>query len=139
MRSMRLPLLLCAALSAAAPALAADHTLDLVDRIGKFQTFYAEATARPLAPDARFALWQKDYGIAAVPPGPDGDAMARQLVDAAWDKYPALIPQLPALLQADKGYAREAFDRVIAVNFRGAYLTCLAFTARQRKLILRIL
>jgi hypothetical protein len=90
----------------------AAHTLDIADRVGKFQTFYAEATAKPLDADARFALWQKDYGIAAVPPGPDGDAMARKLVDDAWPKYPALIPQLSAMEKQGEADANLAFDKI---------------------------
>src|ERR1700722_8570235 len=78
---------------------AASHVLDIDNRVPKFQTFYAHATKKPLAADARFALWQKEDGLAAVPPGPDGDKMARQLLDAAWDKYPALIPKLPKLTE----------------------------------------
>jgi hypothetical protein len=110
---------LCAAalLVSATGAQAADapHVLDIADRVGKFQTFYAEATAKPLDADARFALWQRDYGIAAVPPGPDGDAMARKLVDAAWPKYPALIPQLSGMEKQAEADANAAFDRINAL------------------------
>jgi predicted Zn-dependent protease DUF2268 len=97
---------------AAAPAFAADHTLDVTDRVAQFQTFYIEATRGALTGDARFALWQKEGGIAAVPPGPDGDAMARKLLDAAWDKYPALLPRLPTLTSQSELDAREAFVRI---------------------------
>jgi hypothetical protein len=103
------------ALILTSPAFAADHRLEIADRVGKFQAFYAEAAAAPLTPDARFALWQKDYGIAAVPPGPDGDAMARRLLDAAWDKYPALIAKLPDLARSSAAQAQDAFDRINAL------------------------
>ena len=103
---------LALAVFAAAPAFAADHTLDVSDRVDKFQTFFVDATRGALTGDARFALWQKEDGIAAVPPGPDGDAMARKLLDAAWDRYPALIPQLPALSTQAELDAREAFVRI---------------------------
>lgn len=103
-----------AALATIAAASAADatHVLDIDDRVGKFQTFYADATAKPVAPDARFALWQKEDGLAAVPPGPDGDAMARRLLDAAWDRYPALVPTLPSLTKTAEDAARMSFDRI---------------------------
>jgi hypothetical protein len=114
MRSI-VPLAAALVYLAAPPALAADHTLEIADRVAKFQAFYTEATAKPLDTDARFAFWQKDYGIAAVPPGPDGDAMARKLVDGAWDRYPALIPDLPALLKTDTDFAHDAFDRINAL------------------------
>jgi hypothetical protein len=98
--------------SIAANAADATHILDIDDRVGKFEMFYADATAKPIAPDARFQLWQKEDGLAAVPPGPDGDAMARQLLDAAWDKYPALVPTLPSLTKTAEDAARASFDRI---------------------------
>jgi hypothetical protein len=98
--------------SIAANAADATHVLDIDDRVGKFQTFYADATAKPIAPDARFQLWQKEDGLAAVPPGPDGDAMARQLLDAAWDRYPALMPTLPSLTKTAQDAARTSFDKI---------------------------
>jgi hypothetical protein len=98
--------------SIAASAADATHILDIDDRVGKFQTFYADAAARPIAPDARFQLWQKEDGLAAVPPGPDGDAMARQLLDAAWDRYPALVPTLPSLTKTAEDAARTSFDKI---------------------------
>jgi hypothetical protein len=118
----KLALVGAVAFACVSQAFAADaaHTLDVVDRVGKFRTFYDEATATPLAPDARFALWQKDYGIAAVPPGPDGTAMARQLVDGAWSGYPVLLPKLPALQSAAEADARAAFERVNALYETGA-------------------
>src|ERR1700688_4680251 len=81
----------------AADAADAAHSLEIANRVSKFQTFYAEAMVKPLDAEARWALWKKDYDIAAVPPGPDGDAMARRLLDGAWANYPTLIPKLPAL------------------------------------------
>jgi hypothetical protein len=97
------------------PLFAADtaHTLDLVERVSKFTAFYQEAQGTN--PDARWTLWQKDYGYAAVPPGPDGEKMARAGLDAAWDKYPALIAQLPQLQKNSEDTARLAFERVNAL------------------------
>ncbi len=105
------------ALAGFAPAFAADapHQLEIVDRVAKFQAFYAEATAATLTSDARFALWQKDYGIAAVPPGPEGDAMARRLVDGAWANYPALVPKLPDMLRGAAASANDSFARINAL------------------------
>src|SRR6185295_18963822 len=87
-----------------------DHTLDIVERVSKFLAFYAEAAGAD--PDARWALWQKDYGYAAVPPGPDGEKMARAGLDAAWDKYPAQLPQLPAMTKAATDTANDTFTRI---------------------------
>ena len=73
------------------------HSQEIVDRVARFKAFYAEAAATPLDEGARWALWKKEYGIAAVPPGPEGDKIARQLLHSAWAKYPALMPKIPAL------------------------------------------
>ncbi len=65
------------------PLLAAEHVLAIDNRVGKFQAFYASATTKTPDPDSRFKLWEKGDGLAAVPPGPDGDTMARQLFKIA--------------------------------------------------------
>jgi len=69
------------------------------DGVAKFERFYSLATASPISPDERWSLWQKDYGLAAVPPTPFGRTLARKQLDAAWDRYAALVPRLPALTQ----------------------------------------
>lgn len=109
--TLRLPLCAGALLLLASPAFAADHVLDIDNRVGKFETFYAHATAKPLDADARFKLWQTEDGLAAVPPGPDGDKMARKLLDDAWSRYPALVPKLPALEKAAEDTARAMFAK----------------------------
>ena len=76
-----------------------------------FEKFYTDATATPLSADARFALWEKEDGVAAVPPGPQGDALARKLLDAAWDKYPALVAKLPQLTAMARATAEAMFAR----------------------------
>ncbi len=88
------------------------HSLEIVDRVARFKAFYGEAAATPLDEGARWALWKKEYGIAAVPPGPDVDKMARQLLDSAWAKYPALMPKIPALQREADADAYEAFDKI---------------------------
>jgi hypothetical protein len=90
------------AIAAGSSVQAADaaHILDIEDRTGKFASFYAHARAKPMDADTRFKLWQDEDGLAAVPPGPDGDTMVRGLLDAAWDRYPALVPKVRALEKA---------------------------------------
>ncbi len=63
-------------------------TLDLTPR---FLTFYAAARHEP-NPEQRWVSWQTRYAFAAVPPTPAGQAMARQLLDAAWPHYEAALP-----------------------------------------------
>ena len=105
---------LAAALLSISAANAADaaHVLDIDNRVPKFETFYADAIARPVDADARFKLWQDEDGLAAVPPGPDGDTMARQLLDAAWPRYPALVPRLAALTRIAEEQGNASFDRI---------------------------
>lgn len=69
--------------------------LHVVDVSPRFLAFYDAARDEP-NPDVRFALWQRHYGFAAVPPGPRGEAMARDLLDAAWPRYRGALPIIRA-------------------------------------------
>lgn len=60
----------------------------------RFLDFYQ--AARDADPEARFAIWKARYGFAAVPPTPEGETMARRLLDAAWPKYQAALPTIEA-------------------------------------------
>lgn len=111
-------LLLSAVLSSAAPLRAANAThaprahhpsLAIDSRVAKFETFYSAATAKPRSETSRWKLWKADYGIAAVPPGPPGDVIARKELDAAWPRYRALVPRLPALTERASTRARALF------------------------------
>jgi len=83
------------------------HVLDIVNRVPRFERFYADA--KGLDEAARWTLWKKEYGIAAVPPTPQGDALARKQLDAAWSRYPALMPRLPELEAQAEERARALF------------------------------
>ncbi|HVV64543.1 MAG TPA: hypothetical protein VHC42_03675 [Rhizomicrobium sp.] len=96
-------------LGGAASASQAVPRLEIDNRAPKFEAFYAQAKSKP--EETRFELWRKDYGLAAVPPGPEGDEMARKLLDGAWEKYPALVPKLDALERAAEKVAREMFAK----------------------------
>ncbi|MGZ3276362.1 MAG: hypothetical protein ACXU8Z_21575 [Caulobacteraceae bacterium] len=61
-------------------------TVQVVDLSPRFLAFYDAAKGVPDAA-TRFKLWQELYGFAAVPPTPEGQAMARRLVDGAWPRY----------------------------------------------------
>lgn len=84
--------------------------IETVDLTPRFLNFYEQAASSAVDPDERWALWQRDYGFAAVPPTPAGQALARQWLDAAWDHYPAVLnrirsgaaslaPELPRMLK----------------------------------------
>ena len=42
----------------------------------------------------RWELWKKDYDFAAVPPTPEGEQMARKILDDAWPKYPGVLDRI---------------------------------------------
>jgi hypothetical protein len=81
----------------------------------KFLAFWRAATAEPLSADERFALWKKLDGFAAVPPTPEGDRIARKLLDAAWPKYPAAIPRIEKGAEGLEPAPQEALDRVASL------------------------
>ena len=70
-RLIRPALLAIALMYATPPLIAAErgHVLDIVDRVPKFKKFYDDAQG--LSEGARWTLWKKEYGIAAVPPTPE--------------------------------------------------------------------
>jgi hypothetical protein len=67
-------------------------SVQIIDLTQKFLKFYDSAAT--LDAEARWQLWKKIYGFAAVPPGPAGDKMARTLLDNAWPKYPGVIGRI---------------------------------------------
>ena len=90
----------------------AGHVLDIDNRVPKFEAFYSDATVKQIDADARWALWRKEYGLAAVPPGDEGQKIARGQLDAVWDRYPALLPKVDVLETDAESGAHEAFARV---------------------------
>src|SRR5690625_298982 len=70
--------------------------VDVVDLSPKFLAFYNEAIEQNLQADARRDMWRSMYGVAAVPPTPEGTRMAGQLLEAAWDKYPVVLERIKA-------------------------------------------
>ncbi|MBB5235780.1 hypothetical protein [Deinococcus budaensis] len=77
---------------------------ELLDLTPRFRTFHA--AAQGAEPERRWALWQDLYGVAAVPPTPQGQRLARELLDAAWDRYGKLPDDLSA--QARRLHSQDA-------------------------------
>jgi len=73
--------------SAPMPAL----NLTVKDLTPKFMTFFDEARRENASPERRWELWKKDYDFAAVPPTPQGEAMAKQMLTDAWPRYPGVV------------------------------------------------
>jgi hypothetical protein len=65
--------------------------LSVTDLSPKFLAFYEEAVKEKASGNARWELWNH---FAAVPPTPEGDKMARDLLDRAWDRYPSVLEQI---------------------------------------------
>lgn len=78
--------------TAAAPS--AEVSVTVKDLTPKFLTFYRDASKPGVTADERFRLWKADYGFAAVPPTPEGDAIARRLLESAWPKYPGVLQRI---------------------------------------------
>ncbi|MBR7552693.1 DUF2268 domain-containing putative Zn-dependent protease [Allobacillus sp. GCM10007491] len=55
--------------------------------IPKFITFYEKATKQKCTKEERWNLWKEHYNFAAIPPGPDGQTLAKELLEHAWDQY----------------------------------------------------
>jgi len=66
----------------------------VTDLSPRFLTFYDSATAANVDPSARWIMWKRLYGFAAVPPTPFGDTLARRLLDSAWTRYPASLQRI---------------------------------------------
>jgi hypothetical protein len=71
-------------------------SLEVKDLTPKFLNFYDAAVAEKADPERRWQLWQQYYGFAAVPPTPQGQVMARKMLDEAWPNYPKVIDQIRA-------------------------------------------
>lgn len=53
----------------------------------KFLSFYQKANKSGVDEEKRWTLWKEHYDFAAVPPGEEGQRIARNLLDAAWERY----------------------------------------------------
>lgn len=82
------------ALASSAASRAQKPTVEIIDKTPQFLHFYRTAVADKADPNTRWKLWKQLYGVAAVPPGPEGDEMARKMLDDAWNKYPAALPEI---------------------------------------------
>lgn len=69
-------------------------TISVTDLSPQFVAFYDEAVKEHASPDQRWELWKKMYHFAAVPPTPQGEKMARALLDKAWARYPSVLDRI---------------------------------------------
>lgn len=66
-------------------------TVTVDDLTPKFLKFYDAAKKENASPDRRWELWKELYDFAAVPPTPEGQKIARDLLDKAWPRYPDVL------------------------------------------------
>lgn len=64
------------------------------DLTPQFLAFYRTAERERADPDRRWELWKSMYHFAAVPPTPEGDNIARRLLDEAWPKYAGVLTRI---------------------------------------------
>ncbi|MFV3073130.1 hypothetical protein [Niveispirillum fermenti] len=69
-------------------------SVQVTDLSPRFLDFHGAAAG--LDGETRWALWQERYGFAAIPPTPEGMAIARRLLDEAWNRYPEAMPAIRA-------------------------------------------
>lgn len=61
--------------------------LKVINLVPKFCAFYEKAKDSSIDEETRWNLWKEHYNFAAVPPGEQGQQMARRLLANAWEKY----------------------------------------------------
>ena len=115
MKIFALAVALAVALPAAGACSGSPVTLRIKNDIPKFERFYRDASRPGVTEAQRWALWQKEYGMAAVPPTPDGEKLARTQLDAAWPKYKALMPALPQMTARATAGAKFAVQRIAGI------------------------
>jgi hypothetical protein len=123
-------------------------TVEVRDLSPRFLAFY-DAARDVRDPDARFKLWDELYGFAAVPPTPEGQAMARQLLDGAWPRYGEALdparagaagmqpPPLPILHRVAEVLGLAAPARMQLITYVGGF-EGNAFTFRGEVPVLAI-
>lgn len=118
-----------AAASVASAAPAAPITIKVQDLSPRFLDFYAAAQRENAAPDRRWELWKEKYRFAAVPPTPEGQKIARDLLDKAWARYPMAMEKIKAGVAGMSPQPQAAMDTVAALlrADKPATVTLVAF------------
>ena len=103
---------LLAFLFTSAPSKPGRINLEIVDKSQSFLQFYAAASKPGIDEAKRWALWQKMYHFAAVPPTPEGERMARSMLDQAWTRYAAALPVIRSGVAAIQPPPKQSLDEV---------------------------
>ena len=70
--------------------------INIIDLTPKFLRFYDAARQQHANEEQRWYLWKQMVDFAAVPPTPQGQQMARKMLDDAWLRYPSVLPEIRA-------------------------------------------
>ena len=89
--------------------------IQVTDLTPRFLNFYEHAIAEHAPPAERFRLWKQYDGFAAVPPTPEGDRIARELLDTAWPKYPAVMQRIEQGAAGMQPSPSLVFEKVAAL------------------------
>ena len=81
----------CIASLTSAASRAPELSLQVVDLTPRFLLFYEAASKPGVDENERWRLWHDMYGFAAVPPTPEGQKMARSLLDDAWPRFASAL------------------------------------------------
>lgn len=63
------------------------NNIEIKNLVPKFLDFYKRAEREGVGSEERWDLWQEHYNFAAVPPGQDGEKLAKKLLEESWDQY----------------------------------------------------
>ncbi|MDZ5710706.1 DUF2268 domain-containing putative Zn-dependent protease [Jeotgalibacillus haloalkalitolerans] len=70
------------------------NQIEVLNLVPKFLNFYDKANQPDINADERFKLWKEHYNFAAIPPGEEGQKMAREMLDHAFTQYAKHVPVL---------------------------------------------
>jgi hypothetical protein len=89
--------------------------LEVTDITPKFLLFYNEAVKQDATERERWELWKKMYHFAAVPPTPQGDSIARELLDDAWPRYSSVLEMIKKGASVITPVAKAQIDKISAL------------------------
>ncbi|WP_411844203.1 DUF2268 domain-containing putative Zn-dependent protease [Salinicoccus sp. HZC-1] len=61
--------------------------IEIKNLVPQFVDFFEEASSRSMSEEKRFELWKDKYNFAAVPPGGEGEKIARSMLADSWHRY----------------------------------------------------